>query len=214
MRVLVYDRETLAQTRAVDLPPGYVFHFGNGWEDASGTIRFDMCHSPDLDHLQRMRPLMRGDLGALNQQQTTSQLVTIPRTGDVRIETIATATEFPRINPNFNTLTNRFVYAACQTAPGTTSKWHDGLIKMDLATGTNQRFAFGDGWLAEEHVFVPRPGAPREDDGWLVGTALNYKRSQTCLNIFRADHLTDGPIARAWLDVAMPLGFHGQFVGG
>lgn len=213
MRVLVFDRETLAQTRAVDLPPGYVFHFGNGWEDASGTIRFDMCHSPDLDHLQRMRPLMRGDLGAVEQQQTTSKLVTIPRTGDVRIEFIATATEFPRINPNFNTRGNRYVFAACQSAPGVASKWLDGLIKMDLRTGRNQRFAFGDGWLAEEHVFIPRPGSTREDDGWLVGTALNYKRAQTCLNVFQADRLSDGPIARACLDVAMPLGFHGQFVG-
>jgi all-trans-8'-apo-beta-carotenal 15,15'-oxygenase len=213
MRVLVFDRETLAQTRAVDLPPGYVFHFGNGWEDRDGTIRFDMCHSPDLDHLQRMRPVMRGDLAALRQTQTTSKLITIPRTGDVRSEVIAAATEFPRINPNFNTRANRYLYAATQSAPGTRSVWHDGLVKMDLRTGRNQRFAFGDGWLAEEHVFVPRPGATREDDGWLVGTALNYKRAQTCLNVFRADHLADGPVARAWLDVAMPLGFHGQFVG-
>jgi all-trans-8'-apo-beta-carotenal 15,15'-oxygenase len=214
MRVLIFDRETLAQTRAVDLPPGYVFHFGNGWEDAAGTIRFDMCHSPDLDHLQQMRPVMRGDLAALKQTQTTSKLVTIPRVGDVRIEVIAAATEFPRTNPNFNTVANRYIYAATQSAPGTRSVWHDGLVKMDLRTGRNQRFAFGNGWLAEEHVFVPRPGGTREDDGWLVGTALNYKRAQTCLNVFRADRLSDGPIARAWLHVAMPLGFHGQFVGG
>jgi all-trans-8'-apo-beta-carotenal 15,15'-oxygenase len=214
MRVLVFDRETLAQTRAVDLPPGFVFHFGNGWEDRDGTIRFDMCHSPDLDHLQRMRPLMRGDLAALEQTKTTAKLVTIPRVGDVRIEVIGVATEFPRINPNFNTVANRYVYAATQSAPGTRSVWHDGLVKMDLRTGANQRFAFGDGWLAEEHVFVPRPGSTREDDGWLLGTALNYKRAQTCLNVFRADRLSDGPVARAWLDAAMPLGFHGQFVAG
>jgi all-trans-8'-apo-beta-carotenal 15,15'-oxygenase len=214
MRVVVFDRETLLQTRSADLPPGYVFHFGNGWEDDVGTIRFDMCQSPDLDHLQRMRPVMRGDLAALGQGNTVSKMVTIPVTGDVGLEVIAAATEFPRINPNFNTRHNRYVYAATQTAPGAGSIWLDGLVKMDLRSGRNQRFAFGDGWLAEEHVFVPRPGATREDDGWLVGTALNYKRSQTCLNIFRADHLTDGPIARAWLDVAMPLGFHGQFVGG
>ena len=213
MRVLIFDRETLAQTRAVDLPPGYVFHFGNGWEDATGTIRFDMCQSPDLGHLQKMRDVMRGDLAALGQNQTVSKLVTIPRVGDVRTEVIAAATEFPRINPNFNTRANRYVYAANLMTPGV-SHWHDGLIRMDLRTGRNQRFGFGDGWLAEEHVFVPRPGSTREDDGWLVGTALNYQRAQTCLNVFRADRLADGPIARAWLDAAMPLGFHGQFVTG
>jgi all-trans-8'-apo-beta-carotenal 15,15'-oxygenase len=213
MRVLVFDRETLAQTHSAELPPGYVFHFGNGWEDREGTIRFDMCRSSDLDHLQKMRDVMRGNLAALGQRDTSSQLVTIPRTGAVTVETVATATEFPRVNPHVESMHNRYVYAATLTRPGQGSVWMDGIVKMDLRTGKNETFAYGDGWLAEEHVFVPRPGATREDDGWLVGTALNYKRAQTCLNVLRADRLGDGPIARAWLDVAMPLGFHGQFVG-
>lgn len=211
MRVLVFDRETLEQTRSADLPPGFAFHFGNGWEDADGTIRFDFCRTPDLDHMQKLRPVMRGDLAGLGQDQTRSELVTIPVKGDVRVETLAVATEFPRVNPRVETRSNRFIYVAAQSSPGTGSVWLDSLVKIDVKTGKNKSFAFGDGWLAEEHVFVPRRGGKREDDGWLVGTALNYKRAQTCLNVFRANHIEDGPVARAWLDAAMPLGFHGQF---
>ena len=50
---------------------------------------------------------------------------------------------------------------------------------------------------------MPRPSPRGEDDGWLLGHFLDYERS--------ASGLADGPLARAWLDYPLPLGFHGHF---
>jgi carotenoid cleavage dioxygenase-like enzyme len=60
---------------------------------------------------------------------------------------------------------------------------------------------------------VPRPGSRKVDDGWLVGTVLDYSKKRTGLAILDAARLEDGPLAMAWLPYALPLGFHGWFAG-
>ena len=65
--------------------------------------------------------------------------------------------------------------------------------------------------LPEEHLFVPREGGRGEDDGWIVGTSLDWRARVTRLNVFRADALADGPVARAALPLLLPAGLHGRF---
>lgn len=211
MQVRVFDRETLALTRQAELPAGYVFHFGNAWEEADGTIRFDMIHSMDTNQVQQMRRPMEGV--GLPSSHGRMLLVTLPASGAPRLSLVRDAVEFPRVAPSVLTMRNRYAYATSQSAPGV-SQWFDSIGKFDLETGRQTFAVYGDDWMVEEHVFVPRPGASTEDDGWLVGTALNWRRQKTALNIFDARNLAAGPLARAWLDVAIPLGFHGQFVQG
>ena len=61
-------------------------------------------------------------------------------------------------------------------------------------------------------MFVPRPGAAGEIDGWLVGTALDLDAKITRVSVFDAAELGDGPVASAALPYPLPLGFHGIFV--
>jgi carotenoid cleavage dioxygenase len=86
-----------------------------------------------------------------------------------------------------------------------------GLRWIDVTSGREQRFDFGDGVLVEEHVVVPRPGRSGERDAWLLGTAYDARRDATLLNLFDAARVGDGPIAQAVLPYALPLGFHGNF---
>ena len=58
---------------------------------------------------------------------------------------------------------------------------------------------------------MPRPSPRGEDDGWLLGHFLDYERSASGLAVFDARHVAAGPLARAWLDYPLPLGFHGHF---
>jgi all-trans-8'-apo-beta-carotenal 15,15'-oxygenase len=206
--VRIFDRETLAFTREAELPAGYVFHFGNGWEEDNGTIHFDMAFGPDCDELQKFRLPMAGQLSKVD---SICRKVTIPRIGAPVVADVRTGIEFPRINASRATIPNRYVFAAAQTVPGR-STWFDAVAKLDMDHGRHSFAQYGPDWMVEEHVFVPRPGSLREDDGWLIGTALNWREQNTALSVFDARHLERGPLARAWLEVAMPLGFHGQFV--
>ncbi len=65
--------------------------------------------------------------------------------------------------------------------------------------------------IAEDHLFVRRPGATMEGDGWLFGISLDVTKERSVFNVFRADALADGPIARMPLPSALPLGLHVNF---
>lgn len=208
--VKVFDRETLALTCEAELPAGYVFHFGNGWEEDNATIRFDMAFGSDCDELQSFRKPMRGEMPS---NVSICKHVTLPVSGAPRLADVRTGVEFPRINAARATLRNRYIFTAARAVPGR-SIWYDAVAKLDVDTGRHSFAQYGPDWMVEEHVFIPRPGAVREDDGWLIGTALNWRQQKTALSVFDARHLDRGHLARAWLEVAMPLGFHGQFVAG
>ena len=51
----------------------------------------------------------------------------------------------------------------------------------------------------------------REGAGWLVGTALDLRTARTVVSVFDATDLAAGPVARARLPYALPLGLHGSF---
>ena len=62
-----------------------------------------------------------------------------------------------------------------------------------------------------EPVFVPRPGACREDDGVLLTLVLDAARGLSALVVLDATTLEER--ARAVAPHAVPAGFHGEFWG-
>lgn len=208
MKVHVFDRETFDLVRQAELPAGFVFHFGNGWEEADGTIHFDIVHERNSDEmLEFFKPMS----GAFPNWNAAAYSVVLPPKGPPRFDRLYDRVEFPTINPQVRTGPNRYVYTAAMESRGQ-SDWFDAVAKLDLDRGRNSLFRYGPGWMVEEHQFVPRAGGQGEDDGWLIGTALNWKLQRSALSIFDARHPDRGFLARAWLDRAMPLGLHAQFV--
>jgi all-trans-8'-apo-beta-carotenal 15,15'-oxygenase len=212
MQVIVADRETLQITRRAELPSGYWFHGGNAWEEAGGTLHFDISLIKNADSLQGMRAYMRGDISKHHVSPAITTRFSIAPNGKATSASIAGDGEFPRIDQRFGTKRNRSLFMIERSSGN--SIWYDTVRHINLETGKIDRFIYGREHLAEEHVFVPRPGSSKEGDGWLVGTTLHWPSRRTCLNILDAQRLSDGPIARAWLPMPAPLGFHGQFAAG
>jgi all-trans-8'-apo-beta-carotenal 15,15'-oxygenase len=214
MQVIIIDRESLEIKRRAELPSGYWFHGGNAWEEKNGTVHFDISILPSAKIIQDFRNYMRGDIQRDSGHKAIVNQVSISPTGKATMTAIAGDSEFPRIDPRFATRRNNFLYGVEKTS--SQSHWFDGVRRMNLARGTIDRFTYGAEHLVEEHVFVPRHpdhrGSRTEGNGWLVGTTLHWPTRRTCFNILDAQHLSDGPIARAWLPMPAPLGFHGQFV--
>ena len=106
---------------------------------------------------------------------------------------------------------NRFVYTV-GAASGESIGWRlRQVTKRDLEAGSSDRFDYGPGIIAEEHVFVPGRVPRGEDDGWLIGSFLDYRRGASGVAVFDARRVADGPLARAWLDYPVPLALHGHF---
>ena len=118
---------------------------------------------------------------------------------------------FPRVAPAVVARRHRQVYALAGGA-GVSGAGLGAIVRYDTEAGVADAFDYGEGFIPEEHVFVPRPNAAGETDGWLIGTSLDLAARVTRVSVFEAARLGDGPVASAALPYALPLGFHGVFV--
>ena len=209
-RALVVDKADFSKRRWHALPACFGFHYGNGWEEGDGTIRLDHCLADDPGIVtETLRYVMKGEFRP-SAPLRYAQIV-LPPKGDGRIESRADEAEFARVAPAVVGRRHRFVYTL--GAPDRPEGWHfRTVVKRDLERGTAESFDYGPGRIPEEHIFVPKPGGRREDDGWLIGTVLDWKKGVSGLSLFDARAVAAGPVAQAWLPYPLPLGFHGAFV--
>ncbi len=216
MRVLTVEKADFSKQRWYELPPGFVFHYGNAWEDKDGLIRFDFVLSePGAEVMTgTMRALMRGDVDKVNPGASRSaQVVIDPARGTIRHTLRDEDVEFPRVDPRYVARQNRQLFHTAAVG-GDRGFGLNAVLRYDLETGNTDSFRFPSEYSLEEHVPIPRPGATREGEGWLVGCAFNAKTGKTEVNVFDALRLADGPLATAKLPYAIPLGFHGHFLAG
>jgi len=83
--------------------------------------------------------------------------------------------------------------------------------KLEVATGRLAAHALPSDQRATEPIFVARPGAAREDDGWVLSLCHDARTARAFLAVYDAAKIPDGPIARAWFDHQVPITFHGAF---
>ena len=211
--VLLVDKDTFEVAHRFETAPTAFFHIGNAWEDGD-NVRIHLMRIDDFDGLM-------GNLAAsLQRRAATPPAHTGPaemvvdlrnRRAEVRSLSRETA-EFPRIDPRHVGRRTQSMFVASRSAAMPEGLFGMNVVaRMDTASGHMQRFDFGGETLVEEHVFVPRAGAP-EGSGWLVGTAWNRVTRQTTFSVFDAAAVDAGPLAQATLPYGLPLGLHGTFV--
>lgn len=208
-RVLVVDKADFSRWKLFEMPAAHVFHFGNAW-DEGGHLRVDYVQGVPL-------PEFNAAIGQLMQGHRTVRDVSTARVLDIdlaagRLTLTARdeAVEFPVVDPRVVAQRHRQVWYP--TAVDTGARWgFNGLMRLDIESGARERFSYGDDVVVEEHVMVPRPGSRGEGEGWLLGMGYDIRRERSFLDVFDAQALAAGPVARAWLPYAVPYGFHGRF---
>ena len=211
--ILLVDKDTLEVAHRFETAPTAFFHVGNAWEDGD-TVRIHLMRIDDFEGLMdNLVDAFQGRAMKLPSQNRPVEMVADLRTNRTEVRSLSRETaEFPRIDPRHVGRRTGAMFVASRSAA-----MPDGLFgmnavaRMDTASGRMQRFDYGGETLAEEHVFVPRKGAP-ESSGWLLGTARNWATRQTTFSVFDAAAIEAGPIAQARLPYGVPLGLHGAFV--
>ncbi len=210
-QVLVVDKDDLSRRRVHELPTFGFFHLGDAWEEADGTIRFDVCAYKDMDFAAHgaTRLLNGVPTGAARAELVR---VMLPRSGPGRLEPIGTVAEFPRSDPRRAGQARRFtVHTLGETSNQPLAR---GVGVTDWASGRTRAFDFGADHVADEMVYVPKAGASDETEAWLVGSTINLKTRMTELHVLDLARIEDGPVASWTADVALPATFHGAWVGG
>jgi len=210
MEVLAIDKDDFT-VRRWELPPGYLFHIGNAWEDRQGVIRFDMMRADAPNSLLSGWSVMRGEYRHARGASFTLAEVHL----DGRVQQTALPDpegEFPTVDPSEVGRRYRhvlFVGRSMQRPADVVG--FDELVLADVESMTTQRFRYGDDWLVEEHLLVPDATDPAGPARWIIGTALDLKQQVSVVSAFDAQSIASGPVAQCRLPYALPLGLHGRF---
>lgn len=120
--------------------------------------------------------------------------------------------DFPRINEQLTGRQTRYGYTARFAPPQENNPLFNGLLKYNLVTGGSEVHEFGRGRYGGEAVFVPRPGAGAEDDGWLLTFVYDTVESQSELVVVDPQDMAAAPVARLLMPQRVPYGFHGSWI--
>ncbi len=212
MRVLVLDKNDIQRRRLFELPARMVFHVGNAHETAQGDIVLSMVTSPTHGFLTRgATAMMRGEVASDVEPSQTTLLRLNMANGQAETQRFDDQVEFPRVNQRLTGQATRWLLSCASWLPQRPETFFHGIQLRDLTSGQLQRYDYGAGQVAEEHVLVPKPGRQGELDAWILGTRFDSAAKVTRLSVFEAAHLADGPIAQASLPYWLPYGFHGNF---
>ncbi len=210
--IAVVSKDATDKAQWFEAPFAAIYHFGDAHRSRDGIVvravrrdNMDEARSP-------MKEAMAGDgAHATNGHSTLVELHLDLRRGQARWQDTGISTvEFPLFDPR--TPDSRAARLYAPTVDGASNTpYFNAVAAFDVERGRRQVWRYGSDIMAEEHVFVPRPGSRNPDDGWLVGTLLDPVNKRSGIAVLDARHVQDGPLAQAWLPYAVPLGFHGTF---
>lgn len=216
-QILVIDKNDLSNITTIETDAFFVFHFGNAYDVSPSEIGFDFALHEDPGFMTedafalmdgswdgRSSAASRYVQAKVNLKSKTVSLNQLPELGQV---------EFIQTDARENLLQHRYALMLSQSdGPGDLG--FNRLLLIDRISGTSSVFDVGNTEILEEHIIVPKPG--HNNDFWVMGTSLDWKKGVTNLSLYEGQHLSDGPIMTAELDLALPLGLHGYFmqVGG
>ncbi len=99
---------------------------------------------------------------------------------------------------------------------GGASEGHGGgfgaLARYDFATGAVAVRDFGPGREVDEPVFVPRPGAAEEGDGWVMAYVYDRATDGSACVVLDARDIGRAPVAEIAMPRRVPHGFHGNWM--
>lgn len=210
-RVAVVPKDALDAPRWFDLPFGAAYHFGDVHE-RKGELVMQVVRHNDIDEMRApMAAAMRGERDA---GLTDTELVAMRldlASGRGRWESSGLRElEFPTFDPRSPGSRPARLYAPTSAGP-VTAPYFNAIAAIDGARERREVHRYGADIMAEEHVFVPKPGSRKPGEGWLVGTLLDHRRGRSGIAVLDAERVADGPLAQAWLPYTVPLGFHGWF---
>jgi all-trans-8'-apo-beta-carotenal 15,15'-oxygenase len=212
-QIAVVPKDALDSPRWFEAEFGMAYHFGDAFE-REGQIELRAVLHQDLqDAAAPMAATMRGEPEPVRSDggvRLASLHIDIKR-GSARWQRHEFGgLEFQQFDPRSAGDRGACLYAPEEVA-GREVAYFNAVTGIDLQRERVQRHVYGARTLAEEHLFVPRPGSTEADDGWLLGTVLDSARDRSGLVVLDAKRIEDGPLATAWLERSFPLGFHGHF---
>jgi 8'-apo-carotenoid 13,14-cleaving dioxygenase len=178
-------------------PRCFAFHFVNAFEEGDLTI-VDLPKHPSM---------FRTDQNGPNEGAPILVRWTLNRATGRLTETVLDdhGCDFPRMNDALSGRAYRYAY---------TAHWGDKLrlgpsFKHDVQRGVTETHDYGPGCMTSEPVFVAKPDAKAEDEGWVISSVYDSERDLSDIVILDAQDFTGDPVATIRLPTRIPYTYHG-----
>ncbi|MGJ3246812.1 MAG: carotenoid oxygenase family protein [Elainellaceae cyanobacterium] len=208
-QVIVIPRHSAEPVQMIPTQAGFVFHHANAFEANSNIVVDSVCYDelPAVDANQDYRQVNFDELapGQLWRFEIDWRTQTI-----LRQQIISRCCEFPAIHPDRTGCVYRYVFLGAAHAP-TGNAPLQAILKLDYDENAQQLWSEAPHGYVSEPVFVPRPNATGEDDGWVFSLVYNATRQKSELIILDGHDIEKGPVARLRLKHHVPYGLHGSF---
>ena len=122
-----------------------------------------------------------------------------------------TCCEFPAVNPDKVGRDYRYLFIGATHQDNGRNAPLQAIMKLDLKTGQRQLHSFAPHGYVSEPIFVPKPDATAEDEGWILTLVYNGKDHRSSLAILDGKNIAGQPVALLHLKHHIPYGLHGSW---
>ncbi len=209
-KIILIPRQGKAPVQVIDTNPCFVFHHGNAFEEAGQVVVDSVCYK-EFPRLEGGTDYTAVDFDQLPEGQLWRFNIDL-QAGTAQSEPlISRCVEFPVLHPDRVGQPYRYLFIGAAHAPAGNAPLQ-ALLKFDTHTRQSQVWSAAPRGFMGEPLFIPRPQAQTEDDGWVI--AMVYSGERRCSDVVILDgrEITAGPLARLKLPHHVPYGLHGSFV--
>jgi len=185
------------QIQWFETPRCFAYHFANAYDEGDYTI-IDLPKHPSM---------FRTDQNGPNEGAPILVRWRLHRPTGKLTETILDdhGNDFPRINGRLGGKKHRYIY---------TAHWGNDVefgpaMKHDVERQTTEVHDYGSGKMTSEPVFVRKPEAASEDEGWILSSVYDPESDLSDIVILDAQDFAGEPVAIIRLPVRIPFTFHG-----
>ena len=196
------------KVKTLEIDAGFVFHHVNAFEEGN-NIYLDSISYDSLSQVNFETDYKEIDFDSIDPGRVYRLKI------DLDGETVdkkmieSRSCEFPAVNPKNFGRNYRYLFI------GTTHKDRgnapfQAILKKDLLTGEKVHFFAPQGYVGEP-IFVPKPNATSEDEGWVLVMIYDGDQHRSDLVILDGENLEKEPIATLHLKHHIPYGLHGNW---
>ena len=203
-RTSPYENMKVLETNA-----GFIFHHINAFEEENKIYLDSICYDslpqvqPDVDYKEV-------DFDGLDPGQIWRFKIDL-NSNNIEKEMIESrCCEFPYINPNNVGRKYRYLFTGA-THQDQGNAPLQAILKLDLLTGEKQLYSFAPEGFISEPIFVPKPKATEEDQGWILVMVYDGKQHRSDIVILDGENLNKEPLATLHLKHHIPYGLHGNW---
>ncbi len=210
-RVVLIPRDpNNKEVKTFSVQSGFVFHHANAFE-IENKVCIDSIAYASLPQVQPDANYKEVDFDNLDPGQLWRFTLNLTDGSVARKLVESHCCEFPSTNPNKVGREYRYLFIGAAHQDTGRNGPLQGILKLDFETGERQLHSFAPHGYVSEPIFVPKPNAVAEDEGWVLTLVYDGKNHRSSLAILDGQNLAGEATALLHLKHHIPYGLHGSW---